>query len=778
MKKHIIKFIITVSCLFFLVPALAKAQTYTAYTYDTAGNYKWRVESNLLVNLLDIYPKDGSHIPYGILFVVYSSSNSGVLHQGNKATGDYVIYALNDSKVRESENGAVKDFPKPGTYQGNYYALVDKTNKKVVDIVYRTGGDNGQYVLWLDQNGTQKIGLDPTEPKDTNHWFPDYLRQTLGKIRDSKPAIVSGDPVGPASQNGAAGAAGTTGTTGTTTVSTCEINGLDCGPEPSPPVITPHTEETLSQQLKKSNIATAWAFALDVVNVLAIFILLAIAFANILHLGERGSFSFKRMIPALVIGLIAANFSHLICRAIVDFAAMLMAYFIPPAEAGNVVYQIIIGMFNGWHNIAITLAAGGIAAVVGSLLIPGLGCGLLVLVVVLLALPVIIMIILWFLLYVRTFIIWFLVIVSPIAFFGMFFDPLKKTVMMWWNWFLQWTFMGPIAYFIIYITVGFARNENILPSGAYPCLTQESLNQVGGFTKYLFVNAMLILAVYIPIALGGKLMSGWAGFGKFLGGLGLWAGAGTGAAGLRNLGNITKHEGLQKIQNPLTLPALPRGMENSPVGMLWQKKREADVGNLSTNLKTSLTSGGVVGSLKGYFGGADNMTREDLLKFDHTTWQAEGLVDFMNTGIKNGSRDKMAKGLRGLYLMSMDGRRQEEQKAAKAALDAIKIRSADISDPTNIGKLVEIARGTAGLEVKKRDVNSNAIEFKANGNPKESGKFRELGPNLRPEPEEKEKWERPEQNREPNRPQRAYRETGPYEIPPREGEGEGEMRYL
>ena len=144
---------------------------------------------------------------------------------------------------------------------------------------------------------------------------------------------------------------GTTATTDSTGTDQCGAK-IDCS-EKEPefkPYITRTKDETISESLKQGNIATAWALSLDLVNVLAIFVLLAIAFANILHLGERDSFSYKRMIPAFVVGLIAANLSHLISRAIIDFAGMLMNFFVPKEQAVDTVYNIIIGMFSGWFG--------------------------------------------------------------------------------------------------------------------------------------------------------------------------------------------------------------------------------------------------------------------------------------------------------------------------------------------------------------------------------------------------------------------------------------------
>lgn len=426
---------------------------------------------------------------------------------------------------------------------------------------------------------------------------------------------------------------GTTTTTGTSTDSTVGCQNDPTCPTPQAPATVQilSVKQTVSESLKQGSIATAWALSLDLVNVLAIFVLLAIAFANILHIGEREMFSFKRMIPAFVIGLIMANFSHLICRAIIDFAGMLMNFFVPKEQAANVVYNIYIGMFGGWTGAAATGGIAGVGLIGGFIMLffPGttlIGCGTIILAMLVLGFPIIISFILWFLLAIRPYILWLLVILSPIAFFGMFFDPLKRTIGMWWNWFLMWTFMGPIAYFFIYLAEGFARDTSANNSFA-GCIDLSSADQVGGFTKYLIVNALLILAVYVPYALGSKIgMSLWAGIGKFAGGMGLWAGAGAGAAGVRKIGHATGIKALKDVQNPFTLPALPRGWETSATGMLWQKKREADTGATMRGIRKGISGNPL---LRGLTKNLDEDAATQMAK-DFSAGPRRGLV----TGLK------------------------------------------------------------------------------------------------------------------------------------------------
>jgi hypothetical protein len=456
----------------------------------------------------------------------------------------------------------------------------------------------------------------------------------------------------------------------------------------------------LSETLKQSNITTAWGLTLDFINVIAIFVLLAIAFANILHL-DAENWNFKRMIPALVIGLILANFSHLLCRAIIDFAAMLMNFFVPKNETMNVSFNLMIGMWSGLIQTPL-IGAAGIAAVVVFMFTP-LGCAAIVIAAILLFLPAIIIFILFLILAVRVYVIWFLVIVSPIAFFLIMFSSFQKQIQWWWTWFFQWVFMGPIVYFMIYIAEGFARSDMFQSSGGtLPCFDPTSGQQVDGFTKYLFVNALLVLAIIIPYMLGKSVFAPlWKYFGQYAAkaGGGLLLGAGTGLThragkllqkskipGLTHIG-----KGMEDQYNPMHVPGAVSGFLED-YGKAQSKATQAD---MTTKLRQNPVARLLIGE------GLDNMSTGKIIEGRDPaklkSWDTDQLVDWMNAGLETGDREKMAQGVNWLQAMSVDGARPEEQRKAKQALNALGVRGSDVASPLNVDKLVGVAKKSGGL---------------------------------------------------------------------------------
>ena len=84
-------------------------------------------------------------------------------------------------------------------------------------------------------------------------------------------------------------------------------------------------ESNLAGNGPNNSYVTAWKFSLGLVNVVVILALLAIAFANILHLNIN-SYSAKKALPGLVIGVVGANASLLLIRFVLDVAKALQYF--------------------------------------------------------------------------------------------------------------------------------------------------------------------------------------------------------------------------------------------------------------------------------------------------------------------------------------------------------------------------------------------------------------------------------------------------------------------
>jgi hypothetical protein len=134
-------------------------------------------------------------------------------------------------------------------------------------------------------------------------------------------------------------------------------------------------------------------------------------------------------------------------------------------------------------------------------------------------LPSLAVLVLALLFYVRTWMLLFLITISPLAFLGISWGPTQTLFKRWWNQFLMWTFMVPIAFFFFWIAV--ELHQAVHKS----CLSTPDDCQFG-LGLYIAGLVLVWLAVMAPFKLGGAVGSVVGGAIKRYGG----AAAGWGAA--------------------------------------------------------------------------------------------------------------------------------------------------------------------------------------------------------------------------------------------------------
>ena len=232
-----------------------------------------------------------------------------------------------------------------------------------------------------------------------------------------------------------------------------------------------------------------WEFFRSTINWILVAGLIATALANILHL-NIDTYGVKKILPGLLTGFLAANFSLFICKIILDIAESLTN------TAFNVVQQAtgfpLAGAMFGNSLPAVITAV--IAVVVTFSFLPGLGTllGIVIACLVVIAVlffPIIAMVALILIFIVRNYIIQFLVVVAPVAFFLMGIPMGQGVFKKWWGLFTTWTFMKPIGLWLL--TIG----AIVMYSG------------VGGdFVGFIVGVASMFAAVTVPFSSGGQLM--------------------------------------------------------------------------------------------------------------------------------------------------------------------------------------------------------------------------------------------------------------------------------
>jgi hypothetical protein len=263
---------------------------------------------------------------------------------------------------------------------------------------------------------------------------------------------------------------------------------------------------SLANQVRSPMIIQLWRVVLALINIAAILGLIFIAIVNILRLNIE-TYNVRRMLPALILAIIFANFSHLFCRVLIDFAQVLTNFFIwdnaifngGDIEGWTVARALGFGASSGGALIA---GASGLLAVLTGFILASAGLGFLLFVLlgfIIIMIPSLLVLILALMCYVRLYIIWFLVILSPIAFFGLMFEPMKGVWSFWWGWFSKWLFLAPVGFFFLRLAV----EVGAVGAGSISGASGESgFGNIGNFATWIFGLGMIFFAMYVPFSWG------------------------------------------------------------------------------------------------------------------------------------------------------------------------------------------------------------------------------------------------------------------------------------
>ena len=187
-------------------------------------------------------------------------------------------------------------------------------------------------------------------------------------------------------------------------------------------------------------IATGLGITQGFVNMILVLILIYIALATILRLA---GYETKKLLVTFVIVALLVNFAPVICGLIVDASNIVMNYFVKNLTGGQQlinslksIVDVATANFN-WEVFKVTkqitvLAYLLMLAVFNFFLMIALGLFAAVFLI-------------------RYIAIWILVILSPLAFACYILPATKRYWELWWHQFLQWSFIGAIAGFFLYL---------------------------------------------------------------------------------------------------------------------------------------------------------------------------------------------------------------------------------------------------------------------------------------------------------------------------------------
>lgn len=257
-------------------------------------------------------------------------------------------------------------------------------------------------------------------------------------------------------------------------------------------------------------IKKVWLNVRNMVNVIIIAALIFIAFANILRI-NLNNYAIKKFLPALIFGVIAANFSYFVCQFMVDLANVAMSLLMNGAAGSANANVQDIGVAGAFDFTTISIDPNNLWKTFIYVLAEFAGA--------------VVIFILAFLFIIRNYIIMFLVALSPLAFMATVLPETKTVFKQWTSWFFKWTFMPIVSLFWLWLGgmwyssgLGVTKPE---PGGDFNAY----------FVALVFAGVCYYLAITTPFKMGGAQMAMWSNMGKRALGL---AGTVTGARALWN----------------------------------------------------------------------------------------------------------------------------------------------------------------------------------------------------------------------------------------------------
>lgn len=245
--------------------------------------------------------------------------------------------------------------------------------------------------------------------------------------------------------------------------------------------------ETIQQTLRSNNdIKNLHTGFLNIINIPIILVVVVVAFAEILHL-KIDTYSFKKILPTLLLAIIAAQFSYLICKLVIDFANMSITLFTDPNLLGQAsgmgdTYKYTfrdklmgesIDFAKFTYSMFFDVVVKILFMLVGSALT----------------------LVLSFIFIVRTWMIYLLTIVSSVAFMTLALPQTKPYFSKWWSEFLKWTFMPVPAIFFLWLGTIFVENPIVATSWLPSPIVSA-----------LLAGLCLYAAIAIPFKMGGVVM--------------------------------------------------------------------------------------------------------------------------------------------------------------------------------------------------------------------------------------------------------------------------------
>jgi len=277
------------------------------------------------------------------------------------------------------------------------------------------------------------------------------------------------------------GTSGGSGTSGGGSTSSGGSVALDTSDEPQTiPLGNAPFKEGLANYISNPDgfVYKTWRVTRGLINVLLVIALLVISFSNITRF-NIDTYTVKKALPNLILGVILANASFLIVRYLADIATVATYLFIDLAGEKSFASFLATAAALITADTALTLGAGRTLFVGGVLLV-----------LIFMIITIIGLVWLAFLLYFRLVAIYLLTILAPLAFVAYGIPGLEKYFKMWWQQMIKWMFMVPAMAAVFWLMI----------------VISKAAGGEQSWARLLLMYALFFIAVTIPTRFGGAVI--------------------------------------------------------------------------------------------------------------------------------------------------------------------------------------------------------------------------------------------------------------------------------
>ncbi|MFA5413175.1 MAG: hypothetical protein WC348_01360 [Patescibacteria group bacterium] len=239
-------------------------------------------------------------------------------------------------------------------------------------------------------------------------------------------------------------------------------------------------------------VITGWVIVRDLANMFFILILLVISIATILRVE---AYSYKKLLPKLLLMAVLINFSKTICGIIIDFSQVIMLTFVNAfqAAAGANFFQALgVHQLFSFENLAEGAGAGDQQWDL-------VGTAFLALIVVLVA--TITVGVLMVVLVARIVILWTLIVLSPLAYLLASFPQGQQYAKQWWDEFSKYVISGPILAFFIWLALIVAGGGTANTEIGVDSTALDAANGLGDIGKYNNLSSLVVGVTMLLVGL-------------------------------------------------------------------------------------------------------------------------------------------------------------------------------------------------------------------------------------------------------------------------------------